>query len=115
MPLYDFTCRDCGDFRELRTIAERSDPAACPTCKKVAQRLILAPGLALMDGGLRKAHGVNEKSRHEPSIRESHSCSSRCGCGSGGDSKIRKNTVKETKLGKLQSQKATARPWMLGH
>ncbi len=75
--------------------------------------MILAPGLALMNPGLRKAHGVNEKSRHEPNIRESHSCGSGCGCGSG--TRIRKNSVKETKLGKLQSQKATARPWMLGH
>jgi putative FmdB family regulatory protein len=115
MPVYDFTCHDCGDFRELRTIEGRNEPCACPTCKKEAQRMILAPGLALMNPGLRKAHGVNEKSRHEPSVRESHSCSSRCGCGSGSGTKIRKNNVKETKLGKLQSQKATSRPWMLGH
>ena len=113
MPVYDFTCLDCGDFRELRTISERNDPAPCPNCKKVAQRMILAPSLAIMEPGLRKAHGVNEKSRHEPRIRESHSCGSGCGCGSG--TKIRKNNVKETKLGKLQSQKRTARPWMLGH
>lgn len=113
MPVYDFTCRDCGDFRELRTIAERNQPCACPTCKKAAKRMILAPGLALMNPGLRKAHGVNEKSSHEPKIRESHSCGSGCGCGS--VTKIRKNNVKETKLGKLQSQKGTARPWMLGH
>jgi putative FmdB family regulatory protein len=113
MPLYDFTCRDCGDFRELRTIGERNEPCACPSCKKSAQRVVMAPGLSLMNAGLRKAHGVNEKSRHEPRIRESHSCGSGCGCGSG--VKIRKNNVKETKLGKLQSQKATSRPWMLGH
>ena len=111
MPVYDFTFRDCGDFRELRTIGERNQPCACPTCKKEAKRMILAPGLALMNPGLRKAHGVNEKSSHEPRIRESHSCGS--GCGSG--TKIRKNNTKETKLGKFQSQKATARPWMLGH
>jgi putative FmdB family regulatory protein len=113
MPLYDFTCRDCGDFRELRTIGERNEPCACPRCKKSAQRVVIAPGLSLMNAGLRKAHGVNEKSRHEPRIRETHSCGSGCGCGSG--TKIRKNNVKETKLGKLQSQKVTSRPWMLGH
>ena len=113
MPLYDFTCRDCGAFRELRTIGERNEPCACPSCKKSAQRVVMAPGLSLMNAGLRKAHGVNEKSRHEPRIRETHSCGSGCGCGSG--VKIRKNNVKETKLGKLQSQKATSRPWMLGH
>lgn len=115
MPVYDFTCQDCGDFRELLTIAERNNSVSCPLCKKVSQRLILAPGLSLMNPGLRKAHGVNEKSRHEPTVRSSHSCSSRCGCGTEGSSKIRKNNVKETKLGKLQGQKATSRPWMLGH
>lgn len=113
MPVYDFTCRDCGDFRELRTIAERNEPALCPLCTGQAQRLILAAGLALMNPFLRKAHGVNEKSRHEPKIRDSHSCGSGCGCSSG--PKIRNNKIKETKLGKLQSQKSTARPWMLGH
>ena len=113
MPLYDFTCRDCGDFRELRTIGERNEPCACPSCKKSAQRVVIAPGLSLMNAGLRKAHGVNEKSRHEPRIRENHSCGSCCGCGSG--PKIRKNHVKETKFCKLQSQKVTSRPWMLGH
>lgn len=113
MPVYDFNCGECGDFRELRSMAERNKPATCPDCKNSARRLILAPRLSLMNPSLRKAHGVNEKSRHEPNIRESHSCGSGCGCGS--SSKIRKNSVKETKFGKLQSQKPTARPWMLGH
>jgi putative FmdB family regulatory protein len=115
MPLYDFTCIDCGDFRELRTISERNDPIACPCCQKQANRMILAPGLALMNPALRTAHGVNEKSRHEPMIRDAHSCHSRCGCSTGSSTKIRKNNTKETKLGKLQGQKASSRPWMLGH
>ena len=111
MPVYDYTCADCGDFREFRGIDQRNDPQPCPMCAKIARRMILAPGLALMNPIVRKANAVNEKSRHEPRVRESHSCGSGCGCGT----KIRPNRVKETKLGKLQSQKATARPWMLGH
>jgi putative FmdB family regulatory protein len=113
MPVYDFTCQNCGDFRELLTIEERNDPVACPSCSRVAHRLVLAPNLSLMNPLRRKAAGINEKSRHEPRVSGGHSCDSGCGCGSSG--KIRKNRVAETKLGTLQSQKATARPWMLGH
>ena len=111
MPVYDFTCDACGDFRELLTIAERHDPVSCPTCSRVGRRLILAPNLALMNPIKRKATAINEKSRHEPRVSTGHSCGSGCGCGT----KIRPERVKETKLGKLKGQKATARPWMLGH
>jgi len=111
MPVYDFTCSDCGDFRALLTILERNEPTTCPSCAQVGQRLILAPNLALMNPIKRKATAVNEKSRHEPRISSGHSCGSGCGCGT----KIRPSRTKETKLGVLQGQKATARPWMLGH
>jgi hypothetical protein len=46
-------------------------------------------------------------------VRESHSCGSGCGCGTG--TKIRPKRTQETKLGKLEGQKRSARPWMLGH
>lgn len=114
MPVYDFHCQDCGDFRELLTIDERNDPVACPSCSQIARRLILAPNLALMNPLGRKAAAINEKSRHEPRVSGGHSCGSGCGCGTS-STKIRKNRVKETKLGTLQSQKPSARPWMLGH
>jgi len=111
MPVYDFSCPECGDFRALLTIDERNDPTPCPDCSRVGQRLILAPNLALMNPIKRKATAINEKSRHEPRISTGHSCGSGCGCGT----KIRPARVRDTKLGQLQGQKATARPWMLGH
>lgn len=111
MPVYDFSCPDCGDFRALLTIEGRNDPTPCPSCSRAGQRLILAPNLALMSPIKRKASAINEKSRHEPRISTGHSCGSGCGCGT----KIRPVRTRETKLGVLQSQKATARPWMLGH
>ncbi|MES2659862.1 MAG: FmdB family zinc ribbon protein [Verrucomicrobiota bacterium] len=111
MPVYDFTCDDCGDFREFLAIDQRNDPTPCPSCCKIGRRLILAPNLALMNPIARRATAINEKSRHEPRVSNSHSCGSGCGCGT----KIRPARVRETKLGQLQSQKATARPWMLGH
>ena len=111
MPLYDFSCEDCGDFNCFKSMEQRNEATACPLCEKPAKRLILAPNLAMMNPLVRKASAINEKSRHEPRVRESHSCGSGCGCGT----KIRPNRTKETKLGKLATQKPSARPWMLGH
>lgn len=111
MPLYDFMCAECGEFTAFLAIDERNNPTQCPDCLCLGQRLILAPNLALMSPYTRKAHAVNEKSRHEPRTSTAHSCGSGCGCGT----KIRPTRTRETKLGVLQSQKASARPWMLGH
>ena len=33
MPVYDFTCPECGDFRALLTIDERNDPTPCPDAR----------------------------------------------------------------------------------
>lgn len=115
MPVYDYQCADCGSFQEFRSMEERNAIACCPICEQQASRLILAPNLALMSASRRHAFATNERSRHEPKIRSAHSCGTGCGCGSSSATKIRPNRTKETKLGKLQSQKASARPWMLGH
>lgn len=111
MPVYDFTCAECGDFREFLSIDQRNEPTACPSCDRIGRRVIRAPNLALMNPNMRKAHGINEKSRHEPRTSQSHTCGGGCGCGT----KIRPARMKDTKLGQLQTQKASARPWMLGH
>lgn len=113
MPIYDFHCRGCGEFRAMLPISRRNDPMACPDCAGIASRLVMAPNLATMSPLVRKASAINERSRHEPRVRESHSCGSGCGCGTG--KKIRPERKKETKLGVLAAQKPGARPWMLGH
>jgi len=113
MPVYNFHCGDCGEFHLLRTIAERNEPATCPECAQTAVRTITAPNLALMNPITRRAVSINERSRHEPRVsnKGGHSCGTGCGCGS----PIKKARVQKTKLGDLQAQKRTARPWMLGH
>jgi len=112
MPVYNYNCVECGEFHLLRTIAERNEPAACPDCAQEGMRLISAPNLALMNPVTRKATFINERSRHEPRVSGGHSCNSRCGCGS----PLKKaGRIQKTKLGDLQAQKVTARPWMLGH
>lgn len=112
MPVYDFRCEDCGDFRSFLDIDRRNDPVECPSCTAVARRRILAPNLAMMNPVVRNAHTVNERSRHEPKVRESHQCGSGCGCSG---KRARPARTQETKLGRLNGQKASARPWMLGH
>lgn len=113
MPVYSYTCETCGDFDALRTVAERNRSIACPSCASLSQRIIVAPHLSLMAPSLRRAHSTNERSQHAPRISSGHTCSSGCEHATG--TAIRKNRLVETRLCKAQSQKAGARPWMLGH
>lgn len=106
MPFYDFNCPDCGAFELRRAITDRALPADCPTCGSRAERLMTAPNLSVMNATNRRKWAINERSKHEPKTTRSHTCSSGCGCG-----RPRKNADPT----KLQTSRAGARPWMLGH
>lgn len=45
MPLYDYQCPDCGDFREIRPMAESTCAHPCPICGTPAPRSLSAPFL----------------------------------------------------------------------
>jgi putative FmdB family regulatory protein len=67
MPVYDYKCRAHGLFNTLATMEESAKPVECPTCEKLAPRVIvLPPEIAAMDPATRAALDRNEKSRHEP-------------------------------------------------
>jgi len=69
-----------------------------------------------MAAPLRSAHVRNEKSAHEPGVRNKHRCGSGCGCGPG--KSTGKKTTRTVDLGKTGRFEATIkpkRPWMLGH
>lgn len=68
MPLYDYECRRCGPFREWRKMSDYEKAMKCPECGKPARRTVATPLLGTMDAGLREAHGVNERSGHEPRV-----------------------------------------------
>ena len=68
MPLYDYRCSDCGEFRAWRSMREAAAPVACPDCQQSAPRAVVAPNLALMNAHARTAHQRNEKSAHEPNV-----------------------------------------------
>jgi putative FmdB family regulatory protein len=49
MPMYDYRCAHCGDFREIRPMLESRTPRACPACGTLAQRVLSAPFLSGQD------------------------------------------------------------------
>lgn len=115
MPLYDYRCEQCGSsFSALRKMSEASDAAACD-CGEMAERIISAPYLALMDRNTRIAKQRNEKSAHEPrqARRSSCGCSGTHTCSPSAEKASSNATEKGNGL--MMQTKKTARPWMLGH
>ena len=103
MPLYDYVCDDCGDFRSWRKMSESGDSMACPTCEQIVGRAVTAPSLALIPNNNRIAHSRNEKSADQPdvvtrsSMDNSHAGAHQCS-GHG-----------------HHAGHSHGRPWMIGH
>jgi putative FmdB family regulatory protein len=113
MPVYEYLCNDCGPFTDLRPMAECDDPQICPRCDISSPRVILtAPNFSCMPAEKRKAHAVNEKSRHAPKALAEYKAAhaSGCSCCSG---KISARQMTRTKSGAKGFP--TARPWMISH
>ena len=89
MPTYDYRCAACGDFSEVRRIAERDRSAPCPSCGRDAARMLFAmPMLSIVDAGERVAHALNERSAHAPqSSRDYQRLRHAPGCGCCGSGK----------------------------
>ena len=107
MPVYEYECPRCGTFQDFRLLEARDAPTACPDCGRSAARIVSAPNLALMDGGRRKAHSINERNQHEPRVGSKHACSAGCGCG--------RPAGRTAERPLNRGRKAPKRPWMLGH
>jgi putative FmdB family regulatory protein len=105
MPLYDYHCPECGDFRAWRPMSEAREPADCPSCDGTAGRAVAAPNLALMPANNRTAHQRNEKSAHEPKVLSK----SQMG---GGEHPHRHDGHGH---GHGHKHGAGGRPWMIGH
>ena len=56
MPLYDYRCVSCGDFREFRPMTESSISRVCPVCGAPSERVLVAPFLAAKDPNSPIAH-----------------------------------------------------------
>lgn len=107
MPLYDYRCDDCGDFRNWRPMSESGDSIPCPSCELIVGRAVTAPSLALMPNNNRIAHRRNEKSADQPdvvtrsSMGNSDAQGNQCSGGHG-----------HHHAGHGHSH---GRPWMIGH
>jgi putative FmdB family regulatory protein len=113
MPIYEYLCSDCGPFTDLRPMAECDDPQDCPHCEGSSPRVILtAPNFSCMPAEKRKAHAINEKSRHAPKTPGEYKAAHApgCGCCSG-----KKPARLMTKTNGGAKGFPTARPWMISH
>ena len=115
MPIYEYDCADCGDFTQLRPMADRDQACACPYCGGVSQRVILsAPGLATMAGSQRRAHAANERSANAPQTVEEYASKRKhpSGCSCCGPSK----PLAPSKANPhAMKGKMGGRPWMITH
>jgi putative FmdB family regulatory protein len=101
MPLYDYRCAACGDFRAWRSMRAAAVPTECPDCQQLAPRTVVAPNLALMHADTRIAYQRNEKSAHEPRVVSR----GEQGHGHAGDHGHRHQ----------HKHGVGGRPWMIGH
>ena len=106
MPAYDYMCKACGPFTEVRPMLEYALPMACPICRQTSPRALLqVPGIAAMSTGQRKAHATNERSAHAPRVR-SGGHGAGCKCCSSGSKRTAPAAAKTF---------PSARPWMISH
>jgi putative FmdB family regulatory protein len=68
MPTYSYSCAPCGTFALVRPMAASADPACCPQCGAVAQRVFGSPALAAVEPGLRRAMDASARSADTPQI-----------------------------------------------
>lgn len=108
MPVYEFECRDCGPFTELRSLDRSSLPSNCPHCGKESPKVFSVINLRAMQPSNRIAHERNERSAHAP-----HVCGS--GCSHGHKTTKPRVNPKNGKPALQYSTKQNSRPWMLGH
>lgn len=79
MPLYDFTCPQCGPFRAWAQMADAGDDVLCPACRGAAARAVSAPHIGAMTSQLRRAIGRSERSADAPSVVKRQHLAG-CGC-----------------------------------
>jgi putative FmdB family regulatory protein len=68
MPVYVFSCHDCGPFELSRPMAETGTAAHCPVCLREARRVFTPPGLTRLATPVRRALETEEASAHEPRV-----------------------------------------------
>ena len=103
MPLYDYACEACGEFRAWQPMSQSAAAADCPTCGDPAMRSVASPFIASMNPNTRIAHQRNEKSAHEPQLVSRGEMERQGAKRSGGHGHHRGHHHHQS------------RPWMIGH
>ena len=79
MPTYEYMCKKCGPFTQLRAMAECELPSACPECGARAPRVLLtAPSCLTMSAEARQAGAKYERitdGLHDPGKLHGPGCS----------------------------------------
>ena len=68
MPVYVFSCHECGPFELSRPMAEVGSAACCPACLREARRVFTPPRLARLAAPARQVLETEEASAHEPDV-----------------------------------------------
>jgi putative FmdB family regulatory protein len=68
MPVYVFSCHECGPFELSRPMAETGRAAHCPVCRREARRVFTPPGLTRLARPVRQVLEAEEASAHEPCV-----------------------------------------------
>ncbi|MBI3561432.1 MAG: hypothetical protein HY080_06910 [Gammaproteobacteria bacterium] len=101
---YEYRCEACAAIStRLRAITDAQSPVECATCGHSAYKILSAPQLNLMRADLRRAHQVNERSAHEPKVKQNSVYGSGC---HHPQNPASKSTYKQAR--------GVKRPWMLG-
>src|SRR5262249_3933730 len=58
MPVYVFSCHDCGPFELSRPMAETGKAAHCPVCLRDARRVFTPPGITRLAAPVRRGPGA---------------------------------------------------------
>lgn len=75
MPMYDYHCVVCGDFRAMRPMAQSGSASACPTCGAASARVIAAPFLGGRDSGAGAAPRQSGRGGFPRVCGHGHGCS----------------------------------------
>ena len=106
MPVYEYSCEECGPFTKLRGFDQSGEPANCPDCGALSPKVFSVIHLRAMRPENRKAWERNERSAHAPHV---------CGAGCSHQQPSSKKNRPGEKPVMQASSKRNSRPWMLGH
>jgi putative FmdB family regulatory protein len=98
MPLYEYDCRACGPFAEMRPMAASARPAACPRCAASSPRVLSATAIG------RAGRGARARRSPEPSLVKSKA-----------PRDPPKRQADPLKAARRRADHHGARPWMIGH